>query len=412
MFSGNYRTALKRLRSSKWLSALTMFGIVVGIVSVITTVSLGEGIKRQVLSQSSHIGGNLLTIRPGTIVQRDKNGAITKVNPSLAYGFGNGSLSEEDITVVHKTKHIKAVSPISLLNSGVSSGTDRYGDGFVLGTDAIFPDMVQQKVEFGSYFSAGEENRQVAVIGKRVAEQLFKENVPIGQTLTIRGQDFIVRGVLEEFNSTTIGQGIDLNKAIFVPRTVLKDVAKGSTQLIQILVKPADTTVTPDVMKNLASRLTDAHGGQNDITILRQDENVMVTNDMLTLLTGFVASIAAISLLVGGIGIMNIMLVSISERTHEIGIRKAVGATNRQIRNQFMAEAIVLSLAGGIVGVVVSFFVNYLLRIFTNFHPFITWQVVAIATGVSFAVGVVFGTIPAVKAARKDPIEALRTGGF
>ena len=178
MFSGNYRTALKRLRSSKWLSALTMFGIVVGIVSVITTVSLGEGIKRQVLSQSSHIGGNLLTIRPGTIVQRDKNGAITKVNPALAYGFGNGSLSEEDITVVHKTKHIKAVSPISLLNSGVSSGTDRYGDGFVLGTDAIFPDMVQQKVEFGSYFSAGEENRQVAVIGKRVAEQLFKENVP------------------------------------------------------------------------------------------------------------------------------------------------------------------------------------------------------------------------------------------
>jgi len=138
----------------------------------------------------------------------------------------------------------------------------------------------------------------------------------------------------------------------------------------------------------------------------------MVTNDMLTLLTGFVASIAAISLLVGGIGIMNIMLVSISERTHEIGIRKAVGATNRQIRNQFMAEAIVLSLAGGIVGVVVSFFVNYMLRITTNFHPFITWQVVVIAAGVSIAVGIVFGTIPAVKAARKDPIEALRTGGF
>ncbi len=412
MFSGNYRTALRRLRSSKWLSTLTMFGIVVGIVSVITTVSLGEGIKRQVLKQSGHIGSNLLTIRPGKIVQRDKNGSITKVNPALAYGFGNGSLSEDDIKVVHKTGGVKDVSPLSLLNSGVSSGSDRYDDSFILGTDYLFPQMVQQKVEFGSYFSTGEENRQVAVIGKRVAEQLFKENVPIGQSLTIRGQDFIVRGVFDEFGSTTIGQGIDLNKAVFVPRTMLNEVAKGSTQLVQILIRPDNLDQTPKVMNDLTANLAKAHGGQHDITILRQDENVMVTNDMLTLLTGFVASIAAISLLVGGIGIMNIMLVSISERTHEIGIRKAVGATNRQIRNQFMAEAIVLSLAGGIVGVVVSFFVNYMLRITTNFHPFITWQVVVIAAGVSIAVGIVFGTIPAIKAARKDPIEALRTGGF
>jgi putative ABC transport system permease protein len=388
-----------------------MFGIVVGIVSVVTTVSLGEGIKRQVLSQTNHVGGNLLTVRPGNIVQRDKNNAITKVNPALAYGFGNGSLSESDITVVHKTEGVKDASPLSLLNAGVNSGTDRYGESFVLGTDYLFPSMVQQKVEFGSYFTAGEETRQVAVIGKRVAEQLFKENVPIGQTLSIRGQDFIVRGVFEEFNSITIGQGIDLNKAVFVPRTTLKEVADGATQIIQVLVRPEDEAKTNELMKDLSANLTRAHGGQVDTTILRQDENLTVTSDMLTLLTGFVASIAAISLLVGGIGIMNIMLVSISERTQEIGIRKAVGATNRQIRNQFMAEAIVLSFTGGVVGIIVSFVVNYFLRITTNFHPFITWQVVLVATGVSIAVGVVFGTIPAVKAARKDPIESLRLGG-
>lgn len=411
MFSGNYRTALRRLRGSKWLSGLTMFGIVVGIVSVITTVSLGEGIKRQVLSQTNHVGGNLLTVRPGSIVQRDRDNTITRVNPALAYGFGNGSLSETDITVVHKTEGVKDASPLSLLNGGVSSGTDRYGESFVLGTDYLFPSMVQQKVEFGSYFTAGEETRQVAIIGKRVAEQLFKENVPIGQTLSIRGQDFIVRGVFEEFNIVTIGQGIDLNKAVFVPRTALNDVAEGSTQIIQVLVRPEDESKTTKLMTALTANLTKAHGGQNDVTVLRQDENLTVTSDMLTLLTGFVASIAAISLLVGGIGIMNIMLVSISERTHEIGIRKAVGATNRQIRNQFMAEAIVLSFAGGIVGVIVSFVVNYFLRIATNFQPFITWQVVLIAAGVSIAVGVVFGTIPAVKAARKDPIESLRLGG-
>ena len=412
MFSGNYQTAVRRLRSSKGLSALTMFGIVVGIVSVITTVSLGEGIKRQVLNQSNRIGGDVLTVRPGTIVSRDKTGTITEVNPTLAYGFGNGSLSEEDVTVVHKTGGIKRSSPVSLLNSGASSGKDVYTESFVLGTDHQFVQIVRHKVEFGSYFTTGEESRQVAVIGKRVAEQLFKENVPIGQTLTIRGQDFIVRGVFEEFGSTTIGQGIDLNKAVFVPRTSLNNVAKGSTQLIQILVQPTSADQATKVMKDLVANFKTAHGGEQDVTVLRQDENITVASDMLTLLTGFIASIAAISLLVGGIGIMNIMLVSISERTHEIGIRKAVGATNRQIRNQFMAEAIVLSFAGGVVGVIIAFFVNYLLRITTNFQPFITWQVVVIASGVSIGVGIVFGTIPAIKAARKDPIEALRTGGW
>ncbi|MCA9329033.1 ABC transporter permease [Candidatus Saccharibacteria bacterium] len=411
MFSGNYRTALKRLRNSKWLSILTMFGIVVGIVSVITTVSLGEGIKRQILSQTNNVGGNLLTVRPGVIVQRDKNYTITKINPALAYGFGSGSLNERDVDVVTKIEGVKDVSPINLLNSGVRSGDDRYDEGFVLGTNNIFPSIIRHKVEFGNYFSSGDESRQVAVIGKRVAEQLFKENVPVGQTLSIRGQDFVVRGVFEEFGSTTIGQGIDLNKAVFVPRIVLNKVADNSTQLIQILVSAKNENKSLDLAKKITHDLATAHGGQNDITVLRQDENLTVANDLLVLLTTFVASIAGISLLVGGIGIMNIMLVSISERTHEIGIRKAVGATNRQIRNQFMAEAIVLSFSGGVVGLAMSFIVNYILRITTNFHPFITWQVVVIATGVSIAVGVIFGTIPAIKAARKDPIQALRLNG-
>ena len=164
-------------------------------------------------------------------------------------------------------------------------------------------------------------------------------------------------------------------------------------------------------MTQVNNALTASHGGQQDITVLRQDENLLVANDMLRLLTTFVTSIAAISLLVGGIGIMNIMLVSVSERTHEIGIRKAIGATNRQIRNQFMAEAVVLSFVGGIVGVVLSYLVNFILRIYTNFQPVITLPVIFAAVGVSLLVGITFGTIPAIKAARKDPIEALRIGG-
>lgn len=411
MLSGNYKTALSRVRSAKWQSLLTMFGIIIGIVSVITTVSLGEGIKRQVLQQANRLGNDLITVRPGKILSRDKNGAITKVNPALAYGFGTGSLSEQDIAVLHRQKGLKHVSPVSLLSSGPGLDGSQYNEGFTLGTDASFPEVVEQEVEFGNYFTPGEENRQVAVIGKRVAEDLFQENIPIGRTLTIRGQEFIVRGIFKEFGSTTLGQGVDLNKAVFVPRTALNNVAKDATQLVQILVRPEDPKQTAQVMTQVNNALTASHGGQQDITVLRQDENLLVANDMLRLLTTFVTSIAAISLLVGGIGIMNIMLVSVSERTHEIGIRKAIGATNRQIRNQFMAEAVVLSFVGGIVGVVLSYLVNFILRIYTNFQPVITLPVIFAAVGVSLLVGITFGTIPAIKAARKDPIEALRIGG-
>jgi putative ABC transport system permease protein len=177
---------------------------------------------------------------------------------------------------------------------------------------------------------------------------------------------------------------------------------------VRIFVKPAPGENIDQLIPTLNQKLTDAHGGQQDITVLRQSENLTITDQVLQLLTKLIGGIAAISLVVGGIGIMNIMLVSVSERTYEIGIRKAVGATNRQIRNQFMAEAITLSLVGGTLGVIVSFIVNFVLKVATNFHPVITWPVVAIASGFCLAAGIIFGTIPAVKAARKDPIQALR----
>lgn len=408
MAQGNYKQAIRTLRKAKWRSLLTMFGVIVGVVSVITTVSLGEGVKQQVLGQITKLGSDLITVRPGTIVERDKSGTIIDVDIPASYGFGSGSLSESDLDVVSKLPHVKTVSPISYMNTSVQNNGTVYKDGLVLGTAPTIPELLGQKVEFGAYFSEGEQNRQVAVIGKRVAEQVFKENVPIGLTLSIRGQDFIVRGVFEEFEGSALGTGIDLNKSVFIPYPATKALAKGSPQIVQILMRP-------DKPENLSGLITDvnlalrrAHDGENDITVLKQDENLAVTNSLLNLLTTLVATIAGISLVVGGIGIMNIMLVSVSERTREIGIRKAVGATNRQIRSQFLVEASILSFVGGLVGVILSFLVNFLLRVGTNLKPVITWEVVVIAVGVSACVGIVFGLAPAMKAARKDPIEALR----
>jgi putative ABC transport system permease protein len=410
MRSGNYRLALKALRSSRWQSAMTMFGIVVGIVSVITTVSMGEGIKRQVLGEINYLGSDLITVRPGKGVERDASGVIKKVDNKFIYGFGSGSLSDQDVAIIQGEKGVKISSPLRLLEGSAKVENREFNAGYILGTSDSLPEILQQKVEYGVYFSSGDENRKVAVVGKQVAEQLFQENVPIGQTLQIRGEDFIVRGVFEQFKPGILGQGIDLNKAIFVPNESLKEVAGAAAPVTRVLVRPTNPDQAKKLAADISNTLREAHGGQDDFTVLRQDENLQVAGGVLDILTGFISAIAGISLLVGGIGIMNIMLVSVSERTREIGIRKAVGATNRQILNQFLSEAIVLSVVGGIFGVVLSFIINFIIKVSTNFQPVISWQMVVIASGVSIAVGIIFGTVPAVKAARKDPIEALRVG--
>lgn len=408
MFGGYVKMALGSLRSSKWRSMLTMLGIIIGVVSVVTTVSLGEGVKQQVIGQINRLGTDLITVRPGNIVTRDTQGNITKVNIVNSYGFGGGSLSERDYATIQKTPGIKYAVPISLISGGVRTAERQYNEGAIIGTSEYLPDVLKQKIAFGSFFTSGETGRHVAVIGKNVAERLYQENAPIGMTLSIHGQEFIIRGVLEAFTTSPLTLGPDFNNAILVPYQMGRELTGGNNQLSQILVRPKDSSRTNETVSMLNKSLLAAHDGQNDFTILKQNENLAVTNDILNLLTGFVSGIAAISLLVGGIGIMNIMLVSVTERTREIGIRKAVGATNRQIMGQFLVEAVTLSLVGSLLGVIIALLCNVLLRIFTHLQPVITIPVMLVATAVALLVGVIFGLVPAAKAAHKDPIEALR----
>lgn len=406
MFSGNVKMALAALRSSKWRSLLTMLGVIIGIVSVVTTVSLGEGVKQQVLNQINQFGNDLITIRPGKTIDRDLRGAISGVN--ILSGVGSSTLTEEDVAAVQKVSGVRIAVPVSSI-SGVPRVDNReFTSGFILGTTEAMPEILNQKVEFGTFFNNEETNRRVAVIGRRVAEQLFQENVPVGKSFTIRGQEFIVRGIFEEFEGNPFTPNTDFDVAIFIPYQTGKDLTGGNVQIAQILAKPVDPNQAKEVVETVKLRLLDAHAGEEDFTVLKQDENLAVTNNVVNLFTGFIAGIAAISLMVGGIGIMNIMLVSVTERTREIGIRKAVGAANRQILGQFLVEAMVLSSVGGIIGVLLSVLANVLFRIFTDLKPIVSLRVVLLATVVSLIVGVLFGIMPALKAARKDPIEALR----
>ena len=408
MLGGDVKIAVASLRRSKWRSGLAMFGIIIGIVSVVTIVSLGEGMKKQIVGQINRLGNDLITVRPGKVVSRDNKGNITKVNIASNVGFGAGSLSERDYDVIKNTPDIGIAVPISLVSANARIDDRQYDSGYIIGTNQDLPSAFSQKITYGTFFTSNESKKRVAIVGRTVAEEFFQENVPTGMTFNIHGQEFVVRGVFDKFETSPLGLSPDYNRAIFIPYEVGRDLTGGNSQLNQVLVRPKDPSQTGTLISSLNARLLDSHDKQNDFTILKQDENLAVTSDILNLLTGFIAGIAAISLIVGGVGIMNIMLVAVTERTREIGIRKAVGATNHQILRQFMIEATVLSVVGGVAGIILSLICNYTIRVSTDLQPAITWQIFLLATGISLIIGVIFGIAPAAKAASRDPIEALR----
>lgn len=407
LLGGYLKLAITSIRSARWRSLLTMLGIIIGVVSVITTVSLGEGVKKQVSEQIAQRGSDLVTIMPGEHVSRDESGRIVGFNPLI--NQAGTAFTESDYKTVQQVKNLKSVVPFGRVVGLVETTERSYEGAGVIATTEGLPGILNQKIEFGAYYKDDEVAMNSAVIGKRVAERLFQENVPLGKSFTIRGREFIVRGVFQEFASRpSFIPGDDHDNAVFIPYKAGQELMGGNIQIYQVLVRPADIGQIDLVIDDIKEALKKNRAGQEDFTILRQEESIALANSVLSLITNLIAGIAAISLLVGGIGIMNIMLVSVTERTREIGVRKAVGATNRQILYQFITEAAVLSLTGGFLGVLLSLLANFLLRILTDLQPVITMPVVGAAGGVALGVGILFGAMPALRAARKDPIVALR----
>lgn len=406
MLPENIRMGVNSVRKSRLRSFFTMLGIIIGVVSAITIVSLGEGVKRQIASQMTDLGINLITVRSGKLINRDTSGAIESVN--LFGGMGTTSLTDQDLASVKSAPGVKAAAPFGSISAVASYNGTKFKDGSIVATSNDLPKVMSHPIEFGTFFNGNEANKKMAVVGAGVAEKLFKENVPIGKSLIIRDQQFIVQGVYQRFDVDPIATGTDLNNTIFLPYDVAKTVSGGQLPIYQILVKANDAQIIDSAAAAIHTSLQKNHAEQEDFTVLKGDEAVAASSNVLQLLTRMVIGMAAITLFVGGIGIMNVMLVSVSERTREIGIRKAIGATNNQIRSQFMMEATILSVWGVLIGIFVAAVLNIIIRIFTNLQPVITPGPVIIASLISITVGVVFGVIPALKAARKDPIDSLR----
>ena len=392
--------AVNSLRRSRGRSLLTMFGIIVGVVAVVITISIGAGVKRQISDQLNMLGPNVIAVRPGS-GQTDAASA-----GGVFAGLTSAPLTQSDWSVVRQTSGVKKAVPLGVGSGFASVEGAKLDQGSVIATTDGLPQLLNQKIEYGVFFSETELDSQVVVIGQRMAEELFQENAPIGRTLTIRGQDFIVRGVFAQFAGNPLALGTDLNQAAFIPLPAAAKLSDGSVPIVQIFAQTdqSPATIAASVKKNL----TIAHSGQQDFAVLTREQALNASSQTVNLITQLVTALAGLSLLVGGIGIVNIMLVSVTERTHEIGIRKAIGATNRQILNQFLVEAATLSAVGGVLGIIIALLLIFLIRVSTDLHPIISIPIIVLAPVLAWLVGVIFGVAPAIKAARKDPIDALR----
>ena len=401
---GQIKAGIDAVRQTKLRNFWTMLGIIIGVASVISVVAISEGVKQQI---SGHIqnSNDVITIQPATIKSSGSNFNTLDLLTGLSI---SGSLSHSDISQVSNTKGVSQVAPMSAMSAKVKGDESSYQNGLVVGTYSTFPSIVNNSIKYGNFLSGPDSGPNGVVLGSQAALKLFSENIPLGQTLMINGHNYTVQGILNDFPSTPLSSASTFNDAVFISYANSESLTNNSITTYEILAKPDKSSQTKQVTKAIYNNLLSSHNGQADFSVLDQAQTLANSSAVLNLVTRLIIIVAAISLLVGGVGVMNVMLVSVTERSHEIGVRKAVGATNRQILNQFMLESIMLSVVGGLIGVVLAIVIDAILRLLTNLQPVISIKIVLLACAISIVIGFVFGSVPALKAARKDPIDALR----
>ena len=388
-----WRVAVTALRANQLRSLLTMLGVVIGVAAVVVLVAIGTGAKQEVEEQVNGLGANLVLIVPGRL--------------ELGSAPTRSRLQLEDAELIGRALG----TPGEVAVTATSGETVRFGSrsafATVNGTNPAVPDVLVRPVARGEYLrdSDVDTRRRVAVVGSALASQLFDGADPLGRTLAIGGVRFRVIGVFETVGSSL---GVDRDVEVHIPITAAQRLF-GDDRIDAMALKAPSTELIEQTRSTALAVLEDRYPDE-EFSAVTQDQILGTVGRILGLLTTVLAAIAGISLLVGGVGVSNIMLVSVRERTREIGLRKAVGARTRDVTLQFLLEAVLLTTIGGVIGIVLGIGTSYGLSAAVDQLPaVITWWSPVLAFTVSAAVGIFFGVVPARRAGRLDPVVALRT---
>jgi ABC-type antimicrobial peptide transport system permease subunit len=402
MIVPNYiRIAVASLQANRIRTGLTTLGIIIGVAAITCVIAMGAGIQRTVGDQVAKLDGNLIVVKPGQKRSTDF-GAYNPYNTAIT-----SSLTERDFTSVKKIPNIEAVAPIMLLGGSVRTDTKKADEAPIVATSPDLTKILGLTIRSGQFID-DQTDRDTAVLGEQLALDLFGTNQAMGQTLTIKGRLHTVIGITKSVNKPINAIGVNLDHAVYVSMEDGRSFNQGIAQIQQLNIRVTDTKLLRQTSEKVNNAILLNHQNEQDFAVLSGEEVAKNSGGFFQAIVVVTTAIAMISLIVGGVGIMNSMLVGVTERTREIGIRKAVGATDAQILLQFLVEALIICVIGGIIGLFVAYGFAYFLASFFSFQPVLSWEIVLGGFSLALIVGVIFGMFPAIRAARKDPIEALR----
>ncbi|MFC1663286.1 ABC transporter permease [Patescibacteria group bacterium] len=407
-FIENIKLALRAILSNKVRSFLTMLGIIIGVFAIVLLIGLGQGVKKDVTGEITELGANVIAVIPGNLEDEEGN-----IDPSAGFsGIGASTLTESDLAALGNLEYVENYTPLSLLAGLPSAGDNTVRAAMTLAVTAGFFDFFNSaEIVAGRTLSDNDvdNKKRVIVLDEGPKNQLFpglENDEVIGKTMKFGAEEFEVIGILKSPEVSALTGG-GMSNVIIMPFTTAKELFE-NTQMIRIILVVNEELDVDETAEKIKAVMLEQHEGINDFSVFTQEDLLGVINSVLNLITSAVVAIGSISLLVGGIGIMNIMLVSVTERTKEIGIRKAIGAASSDILTQFLIEAIVLSITGAIIALLAAWGVGILVTAQTGVTVDISISTISLAIGFSLAIGVIFGVAPASRAARLNPIDALR----